>query len=32
MVQKFSTIDELKAQIENENNKGKLVLVDFYAT
>jgi len=32
MVQTVSTLDELKAQLQNENNKGKLVLVDFFAT
>ena len=32
MVHTITTIDELQAELRSEKNKGKLIVLDFFAT
>jgi hypothetical protein len=32
MVHTITTIEELQAELQNEKNKGKLIVLDFFAT
>ena len=32
MVHTISTPEELQGEFDNDNNKGKLIVVDFFAT
>jgi hypothetical protein len=32
MVHAIATLEELQAELQNDKNQGKLILVDFFAT